>query len=364
MMDQHKAGDSDRLPHVDWLRIFAALTVCMGHLGDIEAKYDPAPILPDRFNWSVFGVDMFFVISGYLMVMIAKRRGENLRPLPYLADRAARIYPIYWLVTTALVVVWLVRPEMVFSSNPDPVIWASYLLWPVSTDPLHALGYSLVHFMYFYIVFAVLAWIFKAKRIVLGLIVWAALTAALYLGLVQFDMTPTRETPILRLITHPFTYAFILGGVVAGLPRIREIAPYIAAMGMACVLVSMWAPTYLYDHHLKMDMWGRLIWRDIPFALAIYGAGCYTTGFSFPLQRKLADISFAIILIHVLTFSLVGRILAPSARLAEWDNILAFVMMFMVTLIAAWIAYDFFENPICRWLRSLYRKTPTQDRVI
>ncbi len=361
----HGPGQSSRLPYVDWLRIFAAFCVCLSHLVDIERKYDPAPILPDRLNWGVFGVDMFFVISGYLMVVIAKRRGDNLRALPYLADRAARVYPLYWLVTTALVIIWLWRPDMVFSSNENPVIWASYLLWPMPADPLHALGYSLIHFMYFYIAFTVMILIFKSRQIALGLAAWGALVAAVYTGLVHYGLEPTRETPLLRLLTHPYTYMFILGGLMAGLPRNQEVGSIAFAIGMSCVLVSLWAPTYLYEINLKMDPWGRLLWRAAPFALAIYGAGCFNVSrFEFPLQRKLADISFAIILIHVLTFSLVGRLLAPYVGVAWWDNILSFLLMGLVTIVAAWIAYDFFEGPICRWLRGLYRDQPTRDVVI
>ena len=147
---------------------------------------------------------MFFVISGYLMVVIAKRRGDALRPLPYLADRAARIYPLYWLVSAALLAVWIVRPDVVFSSNTDPDILKSFLLWPAPADPLHALGYSLIHFMFFYIVFTLLLAVFRSKRIVIGLAVWCIVLAGVNAALFSIDSLPTRQTPELRILLHPY----------------------------------------------------------------------------------------------------------------------------------------------------------------
>ncbi|MBB36115.1 MAG: hypothetical protein CME88_15655 [Hirschia sp.] len=356
---------SSRLPVLDMLRIFAAICVAVSHLVDIESKYDPNPIFPDKLNWGVFGVDMFFVISGYLMVVIAKRRGDALRPLPYLADRAARIYPLYWLVSAALLAVWIVRPDVVFSSNTDPDILKSFLLWPAPADPLHALGYSLIHFMFFYIVFTLLLAVFRSKRIVIGLAVWCIVLAGVNAALFSIDSLPTRQTPELRILLHPYAFSFIVGGLVAGLPRRKMVGLAALIIGMAATLFSLFGPQYLFDYNMKMDEWGRVVFRALPFAVAVYGAGCFSTSpINIPFQRKLADIAFATILIHVLTFSLVGRFWAPFAVPAWWDNILAFTVMGIFTIIVSWIAYEFLEKPICNFLRGLYRQKPTSDRVI
>ena len=43
---------------------------------------------PERLNWGVFGTDMFFVLSGFLIVRITKQRAGPFRPVRFLADRA------------------------------------------------------------------------------------------------------------------------------------------------------------------------------------------------------------------------------------------------------------------------------------
>lgn len=364
-VSQPVSAKADRLPYVDMLRIFAAFCVALSHLCDVERKYDPAPILPDRLNWGVFGVDMFFVISGYLMVVIARRRGDTLRPLPYLADRAARIYPLYWLITTALVVVWLYRPDLVFASNPNPSIWKSYLLWPNSSDPLHALGYSLTHFMFFYIMFALITTALKPRRIITGLLIWAAALGAIVIAQHLMDAVPNRKTPELRVLTHPYAFSFIMGGLAAGIPKIKPLAVAAAVIGGAAVLFSLFGAQYVFDYNMKMDEWGRVVFRALPFAVLIYGAGSFSKApFSSPFQRQLADMAFAIFLVHVLTFSLIGRLWAPFASPAPWDNIIAFAVMAVFTLGVSWAAYVLVERPACQGLRHLWRKRPTQDRVI
>ena len=360
-----KTPSDMRLPYVDMLRIFAAFCVSVSHLCDIERKYDPSPILPDKLNWGLFGVDMFFVISGYLMVVIAKRRGDSLRPVPYLLDRAARIYPLYWAVTAALLAVWLYRPDMVFSSNADPSIWKSFALWPHTSEPLHALGYSLIHFMFFYIVFALIATVFRPRRIIAGLAVWGVVLGVVIVAQHLMETVPTRQTPEWRIVTHPYAFSFIMGGLVAGLPKSRISGLVAMAIGAAATLFSIFGPQFLFDYHMKMDELGRVAFRAVPFTVLVYGAGCFSTApFRLPAQRLLADMAFAIMLVHVLTFSLVGRLWAPYATTAVWDNYVMFAIMMVFTLAVSWAAYVLIERPSCQAIRHIYRKNPTEERVI
>src|ERR1019366_7660876 len=48
--------------------------------------------------WGQQGVDVFFVISGFIMMQVSRR---ETRPLAFLRARAIRIIPLYWLVTLA-----------------------------------------------------------------------------------------------------------------------------------------------------------------------------------------------------------------------------------------------------------------------
>jgi peptidoglycan/LPS O-acetylase OafA/YrhL len=80
------------------LRGIAALGVVAFHSLSIEQKYSNGDsLLPDFFRLGQSGVDLFFVISGFVMVTVTKERfkinGESMR---FLWGRLSRIYPTYW----------------------------------------------------------------------------------------------------------------------------------------------------------------------------------------------------------------------------------------------------------------------------
>jgi len=75
----------DKINNVQALRGFAALLVVLGH-----TEYAPPGMRP----LGTFGVDIFFVISGFIMAMIVDRNPEK-----FLLRRFVRILPLYWTAT-------------------------------------------------------------------------------------------------------------------------------------------------------------------------------------------------------------------------------------------------------------------------
>ena len=83
-------------------RALAANCVLLSHLLIIEKKYGHGIILlPDSVSWGASGVDLFFVVSGFIMAMIAAR--EEART--FVMSRLTRIYPTYWFYSLAVMCV-------------------------------------------------------------------------------------------------------------------------------------------------------------------------------------------------------------------------------------------------------------------
>jgi peptidoglycan/LPS O-acetylase OafA/YrhL len=126
------------------------------------------------------GVDLFFVVSGFIMAVTTQRRASGAQPASaFLLRRVTRIYPCYLLVTGAVLAVFLWRPDLVNSSEDvRPDVLASFLLLPQEGLPLLLVGWTLVYEMLFY---AVLAATLLVRRSwlwwVLG--VWVALIVGL-----------------------------------------------------------------------------------------------------------------------------------------------------------------------------------------
>ena len=216
---------------VQMLRAVAALMVLLYHLVNTSAFgwFDASGQLvqPARFlsHIGFAGVDLFFVISGVVMVVTCFNRfGQPREAAAFLKRRVARIYPLYWVCTAAvLALVWL-RPELASRDKFSwPVIVKSLLLWPQDEYPIVALGWTLTYEMFFYLVFAALLplprqWLLPA----LG--VWAAGTLALF----PFFTDPAhRLTPdghlSLPLFASPLALEFIAGCVIGWLARTRTL---------------------------------------------------------------------------------------------------------------------------------------------
>jgi peptidoglycan/LPS O-acetylase OafA/YrhL len=73
-------------------RGFAANLVVVSHLSIVEAKYTTGDVLPAFTFYGIAGVDLFFVLSGFIMVVVA---GHYTGPIDFLWRRATRIYPTY-----------------------------------------------------------------------------------------------------------------------------------------------------------------------------------------------------------------------------------------------------------------------------
>jgi exopolysaccharide production protein ExoZ len=131
-----------RLQSIQFLRAIAALLVLLFHLSD------------GRIVTGASGVDIFFVISGFIMGTV----GVGERPRDFIVKRAARIVPLYWLITMAMCIGALLGVFSRFSYDIEslvksllfiPYYDASGHIWPLVVP-----GWTLNLEALFYILFA------------------------------------------------------------------------------------------------------------------------------------------------------------------------------------------------------------------
>ena len=103
-ISQPARSDSSSLVSIQALRAIAALLVFWGHaINAVHLKGEAD--FPHLYG--PFGVDIFFVISGFVMVYSSERLfGQPGAPITFFARRLARIVPLYWAATTILALLW------------------------------------------------------------------------------------------------------------------------------------------------------------------------------------------------------------------------------------------------------------------
>lgn len=203
--------------NIQALRALAAVLVVVGHaLHETEtiAKLVGRPAPDLSFVYWGFGVDIFFVISGFIMVYTSVDLfGRPGAWRTFLARRITRIVPLYWLLTTVLLIGGLIAPRLLNVPIDDlQHVLASYAFIPSERipgeiRPVMALGWTLNMEMFFYVIFAAtLALPFRAGMM--------ALTAAIGgFAIAGFLFKP--EQVQLAFWTQSIILEFLIGALLA-----------------------------------------------------------------------------------------------------------------------------------------------------
>ncbi len=85
--------------NIQYLRAFAAINVVIYHIIGTATDYGKRPEIHSFFEgWGENGVDIFFVISGF--VMMHSQNINQKDTVSFIYSRLTRIVPIYWILTT------------------------------------------------------------------------------------------------------------------------------------------------------------------------------------------------------------------------------------------------------------------------
>lgn len=336
----------ERLQNIQALRGVAALMVLAAHVKEAELDYGGAnALLPHFLFMGVVGVDLFFLISGFVMthVALAGSRGPA-AARRFLYNRAARIYPVYWVATVLLMALYTGKQVLFAEGTPFPNPVETFLLLPDDHYPLVPVGWTLVHEMYFYVVFA--AFVFwRAAKAPLFLGGWAALVAAA-IGFGAFGANAWT-----KIVFNPLTFEFIAGAFVA--LAVKRGATRFAGPALAAGILLFAAQTAFFADRLYPDVMGQFALRAAlftpPFALILYGAAA--------LERRKAahapswlirtgDASYSLYLIHVPAFLVVGKLISISVADTRFDNLLLISAFALAALAAAFALHAFVERPL------------------
>lgn len=199
-------AEHQKIGNIQALRGIAVLLVVFAHVGSYEKRFfDGHAYLQLFTSIGTAGVDLFFVISGFVMMAICQGRFQKKNGASsFLLRRVVRIYPLYWVFTLLYLPIFLLHPEMMNRQEGAEGIslLRSFLLLPSLQAPLVGQAWTLVHEMYFYLVFS-LALLFPERHKLRFLAVWSCLIVLV--GALASMAGVLRSSPSLMLVTDPLT---------------------------------------------------------------------------------------------------------------------------------------------------------------
>ncbi len=274
-----------RIWSIQYLRAVAAMGVVVFHAAESSES---------KFAIGAAGVDIFFVISGFIMATLVL--AEDAQPSEFLARRLIRIAPLYWLATLAVLAVAWVKPG--FFYNLDTSI--GNLLLSLAFVPHSATGqlsaptlwqgWTLEYEMFFYLLCAIALVLPLRRRLF-----WLCATLTLLVG-VGFATSP--EHPVAKVFTGQLLLEFS-GGVVLGAAWRAGAMPRAWVGGaMLCLGVALFGlqqASIISGFGLRVIDWG------VPALLIVAGALSLEAGGRVPqfaAGRIAGDASYALYLTH------------------------------------------------------------------
>jgi exopolysaccharide production protein ExoZ len=291
------------------------------------------------------GVDIFFIISGFIMVHTTYASLGRLGPILFLKRRIARVVPLYWLCSAV---------PAAHHEVPIKSIVGSLLFIPIRNDDgviqtVLQTGWTLNFEMFFYVIFAVC--LMLPRRLVYPGI-FAALSILILAGIASH---PT--TAALIYWTNPLLIEFMFGmGIALAYERgVRLSRPAgICAISLGfLVLFVFWlnnyqAPDRVYAWSLSL-LWG------VPSALIVGGAALSDrrapATWLWPPVLLLGNASYSIYLSHLIVFRLI-RFAGPDI-----DGLPPVVHVIAAIIIGVF-TYIVIEKPIARTLAPMLREKP------
>ena len=331
--------------------VAAALVVGFHAMGEALRLYpDASGLLFALFSAGGIGVDLFFVVSGFIIAMTADGAAGLGAGLAYLRKRIVRIVPLYWVFTLLLALSMLTDFPLLTASVPVTPDWlAASLLFAPSTladrfTPIVFIGWTLNYEMLFYLL------VFVA--ILLGR---AALAPALILALVALGLAaPGGERATwYNFVTNPIMIEFVLGYAVFLVHKTacvgRGVSLAIIAAGTILFLAS-----YIVLPEVSATM--RPLVNGPLLAIQILGIVTFETASPrFPVPRwitRSGDASYSIYLLQAVTLPiatpvLVGLGLAPLGP----DFVAASIVAATVAL--GILVHDRIELPLMSLARAV-----------
>lgn len=362
MIDKSTPQSMGNIGSIQTLRAIAALIVLLSHLAK-ELNRNQNILFYDWLNVTYsgqFGVDVFFVISGFIMIVSTQQEvGKLGASRRFLLRRIIRLAPLYWLLTSLTIAITLLEPAL---RNHNDMGWqyvlSSYLFIPFNRisdnhlTPVLGVGWTLNYEMLFYLIFA-FGLTFPARHYTKVIIV-AFLTLSLA------GITISADLPQLWFWTRPIILEFLLGALIgSALIRGKRIPSLVGYVTMGGALIWWQTASNILDDPTLPQY--RLFTWGIPAGLIVLASTLPNkTLFDFlpkstkQLTSRLGDGSYSLYLVHMFIIR-TATIFLPIGLLGAFYVPIYIALTILLSFVAADFMYFYVERPTQKFFRKIMK---------
>jgi peptidoglycan/LPS O-acetylase OafA/YrhL len=327
---------SSRITELDGLRGFAVCFVVLFHL---LSRYDALyghPELHIHFPSGRIGVDLFFMISGFVILMTLDRT-KTLKE--FVVSRFSRLYPAYWVavfLTFAVVKIFGLPGRE--TTLPEGLINLTMVTSALKIRGVDGVYWSLQAELLFYVMMSVIVFSGNRKALIPILAVLTSLYSVLRFFVPDLHTLPFNLWAVLRVVDLPFIHLFLFGIVCYEARNKRIKNPY--WLYALCLI-----PPIVEGPGLNLGV--------LLSFYALFGAA---SQLDFPIMRArwivfIGTISYPLYLVHQ---NISYVILRGLYGVHTPDLVAILIALVSVLLLATALSFGV-EQPAMRWIRDRYK---------
>lgn len=353
-----------KIESIQILRGLAALSVVMFHYRFYLVPDGADRTIPDQlFGWGAIGVDLFFVISGFIMVYVTSDKNHGAKTsVDFIINRLTRILPTYYVL---LLFAFLTGGAMSTFHYPEKVsnLISALTFHPYLSEPaplylpdsgMYNIRWTLNYEIYFYLAFSICLLV---KPRLTALCTWFLLPIALAYSLTSTFTISTHgynfNSVMLRFLTNPIILEFGVG-VFTGYAYLylRNIitfkSGYLSVFCLALIITGI-ALGHLKAYNLVSSF--SFFFLILLFSLQNQQVLRFTPK---PFIM-LGNISFSWYLIHNPLASFISD-KADKIHPGAMHSIFGFVSLIIISIFFAWLSHKYLEIKLTAKTRLLMEK--------
>jgi peptidoglycan/LPS O-acetylase OafA/YrhL len=345
----HRERGSAFFANVQVLRAIAASLVVAVHL---RGFFGYSEVQDYIFRYGYAGVDLFFVISGFIIVVTTTDGSRS--ALSFFVSRICRLTPLYYLATFMVFATALVAPSVFKSTSANLVNLLYSLLFvpfeksPGRIYPVYFLGWTLNYEMFFYALFAGATFLHQRRRALLcSISILMVVVAGAVAGVTD------QSNLVLYVYSRPIVLDFVLGMLIGHFQPLLSGRSAIDVRLMAAILVG-----------LALFMIGLIpgfpaatapntstfLTFGIPSACVVLAMVLLEThGYKVKSLHTLGDASYSMYLTH---YFVVGALIAVTSRM-DLPQVLKAAFAFAVVCGTSVLTFWTIEKPLVLRTRKL-----------
>ena len=348
-----------RLEGIQIMRAAAATAVVFTHAITRISLSRPTDIATSLFRtkdgnqWIVgdIGVDLFFVISGFIMFYIHQSDFQKKGAVSaFILKRIIRIVPLYWIMTSLTIIILLIAPNLTSNGQRIDLAWliCSYLFVPFSSPsgviaPVLGVGWTLNYEFIFYYIFGVSLLMNRSNAL--------ALISITVIVLVFYGKIKGFNSPLSAFYTSWLLCDFLGGVWVAWLAVYFGPIDLIIRRSLLIISFSVIAYTAIYPPD-ETGVSRLLMWGMPSIVIVLVAYNFQVGGLVGLIFRQAGNASYSIYLSQVFTLPFWAKILVLiGPGFISFD--LAILMLTSLVIITGFVIWILVERPITTVVRRL-----------